>query len=99
VNASQECKRIAAVLFARTERAEGIYVQLIAARARVAPMEKITTPRLELLAATIGVRLWYSIKDALDIKKADVSFWSDSTTVLVLIKRDKPWNIFVSLIE
>jgi len=48
MDASQDV--YAAVLFARTEGAEEVYVQLIGARARAAPME-ITIPRLELLAA------------------------------------------------
>ncbi|XP_011700215.1 PREDICTED: uncharacterized protein LOC105457307, partial [Wasmannia auropunctata] len=93
VDASQDA--YAAALFARTEGPEDVYVQLVAAKSRVAPVEKATIPRLELLAATIGVRLWNSLKDSLDAGKIEVFFWSDSTTVLAWINRDKPWNTFV----
>ncbi|XP_011858320.1 PREDICTED: uncharacterized protein LOC105555888 [Vollenhovia emeryi] len=92
-NASQDA--YAAVIFARTEECEGTYVQLIAAKVRVAPVERPTIPRLELLAATIGARLWHAVKSALDLKDAETFFWSDSTTVLAWIHRDKPWNTFV----
>ncbi|XP_011698817.1 PREDICTED: uncharacterized protein LOC105456455 [Wasmannia auropunctata] len=85
VDASQEA--YAATIFAKTETRENIYVQLIQAKSRVAPIVKITIPRLELLAATIGIRLWDSIKDAEDFEKAQVFFWSDSATVLAWIKR------------
>ncbi|EFN66837.1 hypothetical protein EAG_09696, partial [Camponotus floridanus] len=66
---------------------------LIQARSRVSPIERITIPRLELLAATIGVRL-RSIKEAGDFEE-EVFFWSDSNTVMSWIRKDKLWNTFV----
>ncbi|XP_071653126.1 uncharacterized protein [Temnothorax longispinosus] len=93
VDASQDA--YAAVLFARSEESGNVYVQLIEAKSRVAPVDKLTIARLELLAALIGVRLWFSKKNALDCE-GDVFFWSDSTTVLAWIQRNKPWNIFVA---
>jgi hypothetical protein len=85
----------AAAVFARTETQEVVSVQLILAKSRVAPIIKMTIPRLELLAATIGARLWHSIKDAEDFEKAEVFFWSDSATVLVWIQKNRPWNTFI----
>lgn len=35
------------------------------------------------------------IRNALNFDRAEVFFWSDSTTVLAWIHRDKPWNTFV----
>ena len=46
----------AVVVFARTEGIKDVYVQLLAARSRMAPIKKTMIPRFELLAATIGVR-------------------------------------------
>ncbi|XP_025270371.1 uncharacterized protein LOC112639711 [Camponotus floridanus] len=63
------------------------------ARSRVSPIERITIPRLELLAATIRVRL-RSIKEAGDFEE-EVFFWSDSSTVVAWIRKDKLWNTFV----
>ncbi|XP_071577027.1 uncharacterized protein [Temnothorax nylanderi] len=61
VDASKEA--YAAAVFARTETPEGVYVQLILAKSRITPIERITTPRSELLAATIGARSWRSIRN------------------------------------
>lgn len=93
VDASQQA--YAAALFARTEGLGDAYVQLIKAKSRIAPVERPTIPRLELLAATIGTRLWNSIKKASNFEGAAVFFWSDSTTVLAWIHRDKSWNTFI----
>ncbi|KAJ8910530.1 hypothetical protein NQ315_013493 [Exocentrus adspersus] len=49
-----------------TVRNGDIEVSLLGAKFRITPLRKLTIPRLELLAATIGVRLYASIKDSLD---------------------------------
>jgi len=46
----------------------------------MALIERTTIPQLELFAATIGARLWYAVKSALNFKEAKIFFfWSDST--------------------
>jgi hypothetical protein len=55
----------AAAVFLRAEGMEGVTVQLVQARCRVAPLNRPTIPRLELLAAIIGARLFQSLIDAL----------------------------------
>lgn len=72
VDASQDA--YAAALFARIEEPEGIYVQLIVAKVRVAPIERLTIPRLELLAVTIRARLRHTVKNALGYKDAELFF-------------------------
>ncbi|GFX74645.1 integrase_H2C2 domain-containing protein [Trichonephila clavipes] len=43
-------------------------------------MKTITIPRLELMAATIGARLFSSVKHALKISNIKTYFWTDSST-------------------
>lgn len=44
----------AAVVYLRSESEDDVVVQIVQAKARVAPLKKLTIPRLKLLAATIG---------------------------------------------
>jgi hypothetical protein len=55
----------------------------------------VSIPRLELLAVTIGTRLATSIVKELEQKDIILSFWIDFSTVIVWIKRDNQWGVFV----
>ncbi|BES96686.1 Retrotransposon protein [Nesidiocoris tenuis] len=85
----------AAVSFLRVEREDEVLVHILAAKSRVASINRITIPRLELLAACIGARLASNIVKELngDMEKF---FWSDSTTVLAWLRRETTWGIFVT---
>ena len=94
----------AAVSFLRVERAGVARVSFVQAKSRVTPIKetakvnsdaRTNIPRLELLAATIGLRLSKSILEALNLKSVDVNYWSDSSTVLAWINRQKNWDTFV----
>ncbi|GIY35123.1 uncharacterized protein CDAR_61321 [Caerostris darwini] len=57
----------AACIFLRSESCMGsVTVQLLQARSRIT-LKFITIPRLELMAATIGARLFSSVKQALKL--------------------------------
>lgn len=84
----------ATAVFLRVETEEGVSVQLIQAKTRVAPVKNMTIPRLELLAALIGTRLHNSVIDSLPAHCMSY-FWSDSTTVLAWIRREEQWAPFV----
>ncbi|OXA42316.1 hypothetical protein Fcan01_22920 [Folsomia candida] len=61
----EDCQHAyAAAVFVRVEDNEQVSVQLLQAKARVAPMKKVTIPRLELLGCTIAARLSKSVKEA-----------------------------------
>ena len=89
---------IAAVVYLRTEHSNGrIDVNLVASKSRVAPIKKQTTPRLELLGATILARLIKSIVRILTSLRLDleVILWTDSFTVLCWIRNNRVWKPYV----
>ena len=71
---------------------------LIASKSRVAPVKKLTIPRLELMGALIMTRLMNTVKAALATQISFNSFWywSDSTIVLSWLKNDANYKQFVS---
>ncbi|XP_071093444.1 uncharacterized protein [Haliotis cracherodii] len=60
----------------------GIEVQLVLAKARVAPLHQKNIPRLELMAAWIASRLANTTCDEFKGKPSEVNLWSDSHIVL-----------------
>ncbi|GIY22645.1 uncharacterized protein CDAR_545521 [Caerostris darwini] len=87
----------AACIFLRSESSMGsVTVQLLQARSRITPMKTITIPRLELMAATIGARLFSSVTQALKLPNVKVYFWTDSSTVLTWITSREQWSVFVT---
>ena len=55
-------------------------------KARVAPIKRMTTPKLELQAAVYGAQLAQFIKEEQDIEYSHCVFWSDSTAVLYWLR-------------
>ena len=60
---------------------------LVMAKSRVAPMKRMTLPRLELLAAFITAKLLHYVVQALRISVDSVYAWSDSQIALTWIRR------------
>ncbi|XP_071118401.1 uncharacterized protein [Haliotis cracherodii] len=60
---------------------------LVASKCHVAPLKAVSMPRLELLAAVLGVRLFLAITKALELPLQHAMLWSDSQNVLWWIKR------------
>lgn len=83
------------VLYLKTGEDDHVSVQLLSAKSRVAPMKKMTIPRLELLSCLIGARLTQSVKSALSLEKIKTFYWSDSSTALAWIRRNNQWGTFV----
>ncbi|XP_072375470.1 uncharacterized protein [Diabrotica undecimpunctata] len=75
----------ACAIFLRVSNSGKVFLAILASRARLAPIKKstskMTIPRLELLAATIGARLYVQVAENLP-GNIESSFWSDSSTVI-----------------
>ena len=50
----------------------------MAAKTKVAPLQSISIPHLELIDAVLGIRLARSIINALSLQAELVTFWTDS---------------------
>ncbi|XP_055603915.1 uncharacterized protein LOC129752147 [Uranotaenia lowii] len=87
-----------ACAYARSLNKRGeIKVQLLASKSRVAPLKKVTLPRLELCAANIAAELHLKVIQALRISVAASFFWSDSTVTLQWIKAPPHcWKTFIA---
>jgi len=85
----------AACVFLRSGFEDNVSVQLVKAKARLAPLKTMTIPRLELMGCCIGARLANNVKTMLNIPHLRYQFWTDSSTTLAWIKREDSWNRFV----
>jgi hypothetical protein len=70
---------------------------ILCSRSRVAPVKKVSLPRLELCRAILLAGLVDKILPALNVEKNNVHLWTDSTIVLSWISLPaRKWNTFVA---
>lgn len=80
-------KAYSGVVYLRMEDSTGaVHTSLIVSKTRVAPIKRLTIPRLELNGALIMARLISHCKDVLDLPLDSVHAWTDSTIVLAWIR-------------
>ena len=81
VDASQEA--YGAAVYMKVEYQDGFSsVCLVASKTKVAPLQSISTARLELMGAVLGNRLAKSVANALSMETKSITFWTDSANVL-----------------
>ena len=87
-----------AVVYARITYMDGsVSVNMVAAKTRVSPILATSIPRLELMAAVVGVRLAARIASVLEIPVSCSTFWSYSVNVLCWIRgRSREFKPFVA---
>ncbi|XP_058456731.1 uncharacterized protein LOC131434103 [Malaya genurostris] len=86
-----------ACCFVSSENADGVKVQLLTSKSKVAPIAtKHSIARLELCAAVLATKLYQKVTQAIKTP-SKTCFWSDSTTVLQWIKSSpNRWKTFVA---
>jgi hypothetical protein len=86
-----------AVLYIRSTHRTGTLVQIVCSKNWLAPLKKVTLPRLELIAAMIAARLLHYFCKERGHDIAEATLWSDSTVVLGWICNDpNRWKTFVA---
>ncbi|XP_070169552.1 uncharacterized protein [Polyergus mexicanus] len=87
-----------ACLYLRSTTSRKEYtIRLLCAKSRVAPIKKLSLPRLELCGATLLAKLGKNILRTLTIQIHKVYYWRDSTIVLSWIAREATqWKTFVA---
>ena len=92
-------KGYGATVYLRTARSDGsIEVSLVMAKARLAPVKRVTLPRLELLGSLLAARLAVLVRQALRLPDDTATrCWTDSTIALGWIRGEpQRWKQFVS---
>ncbi|GFT44617.1 integrase catalytic domain-containing protein [Trichonephila clavipes] len=90
-------KAYGAAIYLRTKSRNGISVKLVTSKSRVAPLNCVTLPRLELLGALVAARLASKVNKIVNLKRSCLQYhWTDSKIVLFWIKGNKTrWKQFV----
>ncbi|XP_032673063.1 uncharacterized protein LOC116844967 [Odontomachus brunneus] len=88
---------MAAAVYLRVTSSESLTTtQLVCAKTKVAPLKRLTIPRLELTAALLLVRLMTHVKRALEFSEIPVFLWTDSSVTLMWISlHPSRWKDFV----
>lgn len=85
----------AVAIYLHQTSANNCKCDLIFSKSRLAPVKKLTIPRLELMAVLIGVRCVTFVKSELNLNIEKMYMWTDSQCVLRWITSKKDLNVFV----
>ena len=80
------CDGYGAVCYFRAFDGMAYACSFIIGKSRVAPVKRLSTPRLELCAAVVAIKLSKVVKQEHDISLRRILYWSDSTTVLIYLR-------------
>ena len=70
------------VYFHAQEKRGNVYISLVISKTKVAPIKRLTIPRLELCGAKLLAQLLHHTQQALSMPTEDVFAWTDSTIVV-----------------
>ncbi|XP_066936508.1 uncharacterized protein [Clytia hemisphaerica] len=90
-------KAFAALAYVRIESEGTVSCHILLSKSRVAPLKRLTLPRLELQGAVIAVRMKETIVDEIDVHFSSIRFWTDSSLNLQYINNEsKRFKVFVA---
>jgi hypothetical protein len=85
-----------AALYIRSTEGNNTLVRLACSKNRLAPVKRVTLPRLELLAALVGTQLLSYSCEATGYDTTRATLWTDTTVSLSWIRSDpNSWKTFV----
>lgn len=71
--------------------------RLVMSKSRVAPIKKLTLPRLELMGALVAARMGNNLLRAMNMQSTQIRMWSDSMIVIQWIHSSaQRWKQFVA---
>ena len=86
----------AAIYIKVTDPGKQSTVHLMCAKSKVAPLKRLSIPRLELTAALIASKLMRYVQDVLELHESQTFMWTDSSVTLAWIKsHSSRWKEFV----
>lgn len=87
-----------AVVYARMKQTDGRFkTNIIIAKTRVAPIKRISTPKLELCGSVLLTRLMNYVVDSLKLERIFLFAWCDNTAVLDWLRKEPiHWKTFVA---
>ena len=88
-------KAFATAVYIRVIGPNSVKANLIFAKARIAPKQELTLPRLELLGTLIGKRSTHFVKKHLDLPTPKTILWTDSQCILHWLETKKLLSVFV----
>ncbi|XP_036345831.1 uncharacterized protein LOC118755088 [Rhagoletis pomonella] len=90
-------KAYAASVYLRVKRDSKVFINLLLAKTRVAPVKTISLPRLELCGAVLLAEIVDSVINNLNLGHINIHLWTDSTIVLAWIRKPPcSWSTFVA---
>lgn len=86
-------KAMGCVAYARVSDEHGqTSIHMITSKSKVAPVRKMTIPRLELWAALMAAELSQFVRTTLNMGTVEAFFWTDSIIAVYWIRRDPEAN-------
>lgn len=96
-DASEKAYGACVYMVGLTNSGECVSSHLMLSKSRVAPLKKITLPRLELCAAYVAAKLVNKVKQSIDIQIDKYFYWTDSSITLCWIQGcPSRWKTFVA---